>query len=118
MWFVKISLRQPITIVVLVILILLSGIRATVSTPADMFPAINIPVVAVVWQYRGLLPQEMADRIVYYFERMVTVQVNDIRSLQSESVMGYGVIKLYFQPSVNINAAIAETTAAAQTVLK
>ena len=118
MWIVKIALRQPITIVVMVVLILLSGMRATVNTPTDMFPDINIPVVAVVWTYKGLLPDEMADRIVYYFERMVTVQVNDIQSLQSESVMGFGVIKIFFQPTVNINAAIAEATAAAQTVLK
>lgn len=118
MWMVKIALRQPVSVVVMVILMLLAGVRSTVQTPTDMFPNINIPVVAVVWTYKGLLPDEMADRIVYYFERMVTVQVNDIQSLQSESVMGYGVIKIFFQPNVNINAAVAEATAAAQTVLK
>jgi multidrug efflux pump subunit AcrB len=118
MWIVKTALRQPITIVVMVILILMSGMRSAADTPTDMFPNIGIPVVAVVWTYHGLMPDEMADRIVYYFERMVTVQVNDIQSLQSQSVIGYGVIKIFFQPTVNINAAIAQVTAAAQTVLK
>ncbi len=118
MWLVRMSLRQPITIIVMVVLILLGGVRATVSTPVDMFPKIGIPVVAVVWQYRGLLPDEMADRIVYFFERMVTVQVNDIQSIQSESVIGYGVVKIFFQPDVDINSAVAQVTAAAQTVLK
>lgn len=118
MWIVRIALRQPISIIVMVVLILLSGVRSAVETPTDMFPNIGIPVVAVVWTYNGLLPDEMSDRIVYYFERMVTVQVNNIQSLQSESVIGYGVIKIFFQPSVNVNAAVAQVTAAAQTVLK
>lgn len=118
MWFVKISLRQPITIIVMVVLILLAGVRATMDTPVDMFPDVNIPVVAVVWTYNGLLPDEMAARINYFFERMVTVQVNNIQSIQSEAVIGYGVIKIFFQPSVNISSAVAQVTAAAQTVLK
>jgi multidrug efflux pump subunit AcrB len=118
MWIVRVALRQPISIIVMVVLILLSGVRSAVETPTDMFPNIGIPVVAVVWTYNGLLPDEMSDRIVYYFERMVTVQVNNIQSLQSESVIGYGVIKIFFQPSVNVNAAVAQVTAAAQTVLK
>ncbi len=118
MWFVKISLRQPITIIVMVVLILLAGARATLDTPVDMFPQVNIPVVAVVWTYQGLLPDEMAARINYFFERMVTTQVNNIKSIQSEAVIGYGVIKIFFQPSVDINFAVAQVTAAAQTVLK
>ena len=118
MWFVKVSLRQPITIIVMTVLILLAGVRAAVDTPVDMFPTVNIPIVAVVWTYNGLLPDEMSQRINYFFERMVTVQVNDIQSLQSEAVIGYGIIKIYFQPSVNISSAVAQVTAAAQTVLK
>jgi multidrug efflux pump subunit AcrB len=118
MWIVRIALRQPVTIIVMVVLILLFGGRSILNTPKDMFPNIGIPVVAVVWTYNGLLPDEMSDRIVYYFERMVTVQVNNIQSLQSVSVIGYGVIKIFFQPSVNINQAVAQVTAAAQTVLK
>jgi multidrug efflux pump subunit AcrB len=96
MWFVKLSLRQPITIIVMTVLLLLAGLRATLTTPIDMFPAVNIPVVAVVWTYNGLLPDEMSARINYFFERMVTTQVNDIKSLQSEAVIGYGIIKIFF----------------------
>jgi multidrug efflux pump subunit AcrB len=118
MWIIRVALRQQVTIVVLVLLIFIFGLRAIVTTPKDMFPNIGIPVVAVVWTYNGLLPDEMSDRIVYYFERMVTVQVANIQTLQSESVIGYGVIKIFFQPSVNINQAVAQVTAAAQTVLK
>jgi multidrug efflux pump subunit AcrB len=118
MWFVKTSLKQPITIIVMTVLILLAGARATLNTPVDMFPDVDIPVVAVVFTYNGLLPDEMAARINYFFERMVTVQVNNIESLQSEAVIGYGIIKIFFQPSVNINFAVAQVTAAAQTVLK
>jgi multidrug efflux pump subunit AcrB len=118
MLFVKIALRQPITIIVMVILILLGGMRATASTPIDMFPNIDIPEVAVVWTYNGLLPDEMANRIGFFFERLLTVQVNNIKAIESESVIGYSVIKVSFQPSVNISSAVAQTTAAAQTVLK
>jgi|SRR5579875_1112109 len=118
MWFVKIALRQPITVIVMVVLIVLAGLRAVVDTPIDMFPNVKIPIVAVVWTYNGLLPDEMSGRINYFFERMVTTQVNDIASLQSEAVIGYGVIKIFFQPGVDIDAAEAQVTAAAQTVLK
>lgn len=118
MLFVKIALRQPVTIIVMVVLILLGGIGATARTPVDMFPNINIPVVAVVWTYNGLLPDEMANRIAFFFEQLVTVQVNNIKAIQSESVIGYSVIKISFQPSVNISSAVAQVTAAAQTVLK
>jgi multidrug efflux pump subunit AcrB len=118
MWFVKIALRQPITVIVMVLLIVLAGLRAALDTPIDMFPNVKIPIVAVVWTYNGLLPDEMSGRINYFFERMVTTQVNDIASLQSEAVIGYGVIKIFFQPGVDIDAAEAQVTAAAQTVLK
>lgn len=115
---VKLALRQPVTIIVMIILILLFGIRAALQMPIDMFPDIRIPVVAVVWLYNGLLPDEMADRIVYYFERAVPLMTSDIKSIESESVIGYGVIKMYFQPGVDISKAIAQVTGAAQAVLR
>ncbi len=118
MWAVKVSLRQPVTIIVMLALILLFGIRSALQMPVDMFPDIRIPVVATVWLYNGLLPDEMANRIVYYFERIVTVMTTDVKAIESESVIGYGVIKLSFQPGANVNKAIAQVTGAAQTVLR
>ncbi len=118
MWAVKVSLRQPVTIIVMLALILLFGVRSALQMPVDMFPDIRIPVVATVWLYNGLLPDEMANRIVYYFERIVTVMTTDVKAIESQSVIGYGVIKLSFQPGTNVNKAIAQVTGAAQTVLR
>ncbi len=87
-------------------------------TPTDIFPNIGIPVVSAVWTYNGLPPEEMSGRIVYYYERTLSSQVNDIQHIESQSLSGYGVVKIFFQPSVNINTAIAQITAASQTVLK
>jgi len=115
---VGIALRRPYTFVVLAVLILLFGVLAAVRTPTDIFPNIGIPVVSVVWTYNGLPADDMSGRVVYYFERTVTTQVNDIAHMESQSLPGYGIIKIYFQPSVNINAALAQVTASAQTVLK
>ena len=113
-----IALKRPYTFVVLGMLILLFGALAIFRTPTDVFPNIGIPVVAVVWTYNGLPPDDMSGRVVYYFERSVTTQVNDIEHMESQSLTGYGVIKIFFQRGVNINAALAQVTAAAQTVLK
>ncbi len=118
MWAVKVSLRQPVTIIVMLALILLFGIRSALQMPIDMFPDIRIPVVATVWLYNGLLPDEMANRIVYYFERIVTVMTSDVKAIESQSVIGYGVIKLSFQPGANVTKAVAQVTGAAQTVLR
>ena len=115
---VGIALRRPYTFVVLAVLILLFGVLAAIRTPTDIFPNIGIPVVSVVWTYNGLPPDDMSGRVVYYFERSVTTQVNDISHMESQSLPGYGIVNIYFQPSVNINAALAQVTASAQTVLK
>jgi multidrug efflux pump subunit AcrB len=118
MWIVRVALDRPYTFFVMAIAMLLFGVMAGLSIPTDIFPNINIPVVAVVWTYSGMLPADMSGRVVYYFERELTTQVNDVKTIDSQSMIGYGVIKIYFQSSVNINAAIAQTTAAAQTILK
>jgi multidrug efflux pump subunit AcrB len=118
MWIVRVALERPYTFFVMAISMLLFGVIASLSIPTDIFPNINIPVVAVVWTYSGMLPADMSGRIVYYFERSLTTQVNDVQTIESESLNGYGVIKIYFHSSVNINAALAQTTAAAQTILK
>ncbi len=115
---VRVALSRPYTFVVMAMLILIFGVMSWFRTPTDIFPNIGIPVVAAVWTYNGLPPEEMSGRIVYYYERTLSSQVNDIQHIESQSLSGYGVVKVFFQPSVNINTAIAQITAASQTVLK
>ena len=103
---VKLALRRPYTFVVMALLILIFGVSAALRTPVDIFPSINIPVVAVVFSYTGLSPDDMSGRIVTFYERSLTTSVNDIEHIESQSVPNYGIIKIFFQPSVNINAAL------------
>jgi CzcA family heavy metal efflux pump len=117
-WIVQIALKRPYTFVVLAVLIALFGVRSAVTTPTDIFPNINIPVISVVWTYTGLLPSDMSGRVVYYYERTLTAQVADIEHIESQSLDGYGVVKIFFQHNVDIAAAMAQVTAASQTVLK
>jgi CzcA family heavy metal efflux pump len=118
MWIVQIALRRPYTFVVFSLLIAIFGTLAAVRTPTDIFPNINVPVVAVVWTYTGLLPNDMSGRVTYYYERTLSAQVGDIEHIESQSLNGYGVVKIFFQKGVNIRAALAQVTAASQTVLK
>ena len=118
MWVVLIALRRPYTFVVLALLIAIFGTLAAVRTPVDIFPNINIPVISVVWTYNGLLPNDMSGRIIYYYERTLTSQVGDIEHIESQSLDGYGVVKIFFQKNVDIASAQAQVTAASQTVLK
>ena len=118
MWIVQIALRRPYTFVVLALLIAIFGTLAAVRTPADIFPNIKIPVISVVWTYTGLLPDDMSGRIIYYYERTLTAQVSDIEHIESQSLNSYGVVKIFFQKGVNVAAAMAQVTAASQTVLK
>ncbi len=115
---VKIALQRPYTFVVMALLILLFGIGAALRTPIDIFPSINIPVVAVVFSYMGLPPDDMSGRIVTFYERALTTSVNDIEHIDSQSLANFGIIKIFFQPTVNINAALAQVAAMSQTVLK
>jgi multidrug efflux pump subunit AcrB len=115
---VRIALKRPYTFVVMALLILIFGITAAVRTPTDIFPNIDIPVVSVVFSYTGLPPDEMSGRIVTYYERALTTSVNDIEHIESQSIPNYGIIKIFFQPTVNINAALAQVSAMSQTVLK
>jgi CzcA family heavy metal efflux pump len=117
-WIVQIALRRPYTFIVLSLLIAIFGTVSALKTPTDIFPNINVPVVAVVWTYTGLLPNDMSGRVTYYYERTLSAQVGDIEHIESQSLQGYGVIKIFFQKSVNIRAALAQVTAASQTVLK
>ena len=115
---VKIALSRPYTFVVMAVLILIFGVLSAVRTATDILPDIGIPVVAAVWSYNGLSPDDMSGRVIYYYERTLSSQVNDIQHIESQSMFGYGVVKIFFQPKVNINAALAQVTAASQTVLK
>src|ERR1700722_9902240 len=115
---VRIALSRPYTFVGMAMLIVIFGVTAAIKTPTDIFPNIGIPVVAVVWTYNGLPPDDMSGRVIYYYERTLSAQVNDIEHIESQSLAGYGVVKVFFQPSVDIKAARPQITAAAQTVLK
>jgi multidrug efflux pump subunit AcrB len=115
---VRVALNKPYTFVVMALLILIFGVLSALRTPTDILPNINIPVVAAVWSYNGLSPDDMSGRVVYYYERTLSSQVNDIAHIESQSLFGYGVVKIFFQPKVNINSALAQVTAASQTVLK
>ena len=115
---VRLALRRPYTFVVMAILIAIYGTLAAIRTPVDIFPNIGIPVISVIWSYTGLPPDDMSGRIVYFYERSLTTTVNDIEHIESQSVAGYGIVKIFFQPTVDINAAQAQVTAVSQTVLK
>ena len=118
MWVVLIALRRPYTFVVLSFVIAIFGALAALRTPIDIFPNINIPVVSVVWTYTGLLPNDMSGRVIYFYERYLTAQVGNIEHIESQSLNSYGVVKIFFQKNVDIAAALAQVTAASQTVLK
>src|ERR1700742_3566215 len=118
MWIVRLALRRPYTFAVLALLLMILGPLAVVNTPTDSFPNINIPVVSMIWQYTGLSPIQMANRIVYQSERSLTTTVNDIEHIESQSMNGIGVIKIFFQPKVNIAMAVAQVTAIGQTQLR
>jgi CzcA family heavy metal efflux pump len=118
MWIVALALRRPYTFVVMALLIIVLFFVTVVRTPVDIFPSIDIPVVSVVWYYTGLTPQEMADRIVTNSERGITTTVNDIEHIESQSVYGFGVIKVFFHPGTDVQGAVAQITAIAQTTVR
>ncbi|MHA6204754.1 efflux RND transporter permease subunit [Dyella soli] len=115
---VRIALTRPYTFVVFALLIMIFGVMSALRTPTDIFPDINIPVIAVSWQFTGMTPEQMAGRMNTPFERTLTTTVNDIEHIESESINGMGITKIYFQPGVNIAVANAQVTAIAQTLLK
>ena len=118
MWIVRLALRRPYTFVVLSILILILGGLAIVRTPTDIFPNIDIPVVSIIWNYNGLVPEDMSDRIVSITERSLTTTVDNIEHIESQSLYGTAVVKVFFQPTANIQQGIAQITAVSQTQLR
>jgi multidrug efflux pump subunit AcrB len=115
---VRIALSRPYTFIVAGLLIFLIGTLAALRLPVDIFPSINIPIIGVAWQYQGLPPDQMAGRIITPFERSLTTTVNDIEHIESNSYTTFGIVKIYFHPSVNIATANAQVTAISQTLLK
>lgn len=115
---VRIALSRPYTFVVLALLLLIAGPLAALRTPTDIFPEIRIPVIGVVWQYTGLPPDQMAGRITTPFQRALTTTVNDIEHIVANSYGGFGIVKIFFQPNVDIRTANAQVTAISQTLLK
>ncbi|MGC2450623.1 MAG: efflux RND transporter permease subunit [Candidatus Sulfotelmatobacter sp.] len=118
MWIVALALRRPYTFIVMAIVIVILTPITILRTPTDIFPDINIPVVSVVWFYTGMSPQDMANRIVSNSERGITTTVNDIEHMESQSVYGLGVIKVFFRPGTNVQGAIAQITAICQTTVR
>jgi multidrug efflux pump subunit AcrB len=118
MWIVQIALKRPYTFVVLAILILAMGAVAIFRTPTDIFPNINIPVVSVIWTYNGLVPREMSDRIVSITERNLTTVVDNIEHVESQSLYGIAVVKVFLQPNASLDRAVSQITASSQTQLK
>jgi multidrug efflux pump subunit AcrB len=115
---VRIALDKPYTFVVMSLLILILGPLAALRTPTDIFPEIKIPVIAVAWQYTGLPSEQMAGRISTQFQRALTTTVNDIEHIEATSYAGIGIVKVFFQPGVNIAVANAQVTAISQVVVR
>ncbi len=115
---VRIALARPLTFIVMAIMIALIGIATAIRTPTDIFPNIGIPVIATAWQYTGLSPDDMSGRIIAPFERVLTTTVNDVEHIESSSMQGIGIVKVFFQPSADIRTATAQVTSISQTILK
>jgi multidrug efflux pump subunit AcrB len=118
MWIVRTALERPYTFIVMAILILLSTPLAVMRTPVDVLPEIDIPVVTVIWSYNGLSAQQMGNRIAQTHERSLTTTVSDIKTIESRSIGGLTIIKIYFQPNVNIQMAISQVVAVSQSALR
>ena len=118
MWIVRLALRRPYTFVVASMLVLILGIVTIFRTPTDVFPNVDIPVIAVVYQYAGMSSDEMESRIITQFERFMLTTVNDVEHVESQSLNGTGVVKVFFQKGAKIEEAMAQVTATAQTGLR
>src|SRR6187551_1157247 len=118
MWLVRTALSKPYTFVVMALLIALGGAMSIRKAPTDIFPTIDIPVITVIWNYGGLPPDEMERRVANGFERFVTTIVGDIEHIESQTVTGSTIIKLYLHPGSDVAQAVAQTSAVAQTAVR
>jgi multidrug efflux pump subunit AcrB len=118
MWIVKLALRRPYTFVVVAILILFGGLISIKNTPVDIFPDINIPVISIIWTYTGMSAEEFEHRLTMYSEFSLSANVKDVKSMESQTIDGVGVIKLFFHPGANVDSAMAQATAVSQAILR
>src|ERR1700685_38137 len=117
MWIVSLALRRPYTFIMMAVLIVLMGVYAIAKTATDIFPNIRIPIAAVIWRYTGIQPEEMANRIVLFSERIAQTIVNDVEHTESQSVNRTAVVKYFLQPGVDPDLSFAQITAVSQTQL-
>jgi multidrug efflux pump subunit AcrB len=118
MWIVRLALRRPYTFVVLSLMLFLLAPVVISRTPTDIFPNIDIPVISVIWQYAGLSAQDLSDRIVYVSERLLTTVVNNVEHIESQSMNGIAVVKIFFQPHADVGSELAQVTGSMQTALR
>src|SRR5207249_9954651 len=118
MWIVRLALRRPFTIAVMALLILVLGTLSLTRMVVDIFPAIDIPVVAVVWSYPGLSAEDMERRVVLISERAYSTTVNGIERIESTSIPGVGLLRVYFHPDADVGAAIAQISSVSATILR
>src|ERR1700751_5410990 len=118
MWIVNLALRRPYTFIVLAIFILIAGVLSILSTPKDIFPSINIPVISVIWNFTGMAPEEIEQHITSPYERVLTTTVDNIEHIESQSLYGIAVVKIFLQPNASVPAGIAQVTSVSQAVLK
>src|SRR3979411_2776136 len=118
MWIVRVALARPSTFIVLALLILILSPVVILRTPTDIFPNIDIPVIAVAWQFTGLNPEEMEGRITTVFERVLTTLVDNIEHIESVTLNGQSYVKIYLQPGASLDTATAELTAVSQSILR
>ena len=116
MWIVKLALRRPYTFVVLSLMLILGGVGTTMRLPKDIFPAIKEPTVTILWQYPGFSAADMANNITEWSEFLTSQFVADIKRMDSRSIFGYGLMRLYFHPGVDIDRAVAQVTAVSQAI--
>ena len=118
MWLVRVALERPYTFVVLALLVLIMSAVAISNTPTDIFPNINIPVVAVDWTYTGLNPEELEGRLTSVYERVLTANVDNIQHIESTTVNGQVIVKIFLQPTASLDTANAQITAVSQSILR
>ncbi|CAB3749581.1 efflux RND transporter permease subunit [Paraburkholderia humisilvae] len=118
MWIVKLALKRPYTFIVLAVLLFIMGPLAILRTPTDIFPNINVPVVSIVWSFNGLSAQDMAQRITSIYERALTTDVDDIEHIESQSLNGVAVVKVFFHPGADINRAVAQASSNSESLLR
>src|SRR5260221_4084027 len=118
MWIVNLAIKRPYTFIVLAIFILIAGVLSILSTPKDIFPSINIPVISVIWNFTGMAPEEVEQHITSPYERVLTTTVDNIEHIESQSVYGIAVVKIFLQPNASVPAGVVPSSSVSQAVLK